>query len=519
MNFRMPDKFEWTEDHPYVSTGMNRNTVAGKEYVGEWGDLAEFNDLFMRKKNSLDIDEMIPSSVYVSRKNYCDLLDINKLQVKLVGNTLKSKRLPIYIEKFIDSAIVDLLQGDGKAYLEKYYDKVEEIYNLRIPLKDIATVGKIKVSLDDYKEGCKQLTKGGTKKARQAWYELAIKHNLDVHMGDSIYYINTGKKKGDSDIQRVTHYVRTVDGVKTDVTKELKKEWEGLKKSMKDPTDMFAGEAEAKLTDNGTCKPMNLDTYIKTYHKDVKDEDEIIFNCILLPNEVVEDEEDRFCGDDFEYNVEKYVKMFNDRIKAHMVCFDRSVRTKYVTDRNGNVKEESAILITDPRDRRVFTDEQCRLVSGQPFKPEDQDTYEQLMTMEDKEIRFWISVDKKPVYADECGMDWEVVKAEYLDRMEKLKGSGISDEVAEYERIVSSVTEADINALAEDGVIPDGILAICDFDASTGAFISKKWGLKIGSVYDILDHNFKAVKEPEDDYDAVWGKQVGGGNFLDEIFG
>ena len=250
----------------------------------------------------------------------------------------------------------------------------------------------------------------------------------------------------------------------------------------------------------------------------MKDEDEIIFNCILLPKEVVEDEEDHFCGDDFEYNVDKYVRMFNDRIKAHMVCFDRSVRTSYTTDKNGNLKEESNILITNPNDRKSFTDEECRLVSGQPFKPEDQDTYEQLMTMEDKEIRFWISVNKKPVYADECGMDWEAIKAEYLDRMEKLKGEGIRDEVAAYESIVAGITEADVNALAEDGVIPEAILEFCDFDAATGAFISKKWNLKIGSVYDILDYNFKAADEPDDDYDAVWGKQGQSGSFLDSIF-
>ena len=519
MNFRMPDKFEWTEDHPYVSTGMNRNTVAGKEYVGEWGDLAEFNDLFMRKKNGLDIDEMIPSSVYLSRKNYADLLDANKLKIKLVGNTLKSKKMPIYIEKFIDSAIVDLLKGDGRSYLEKYYDKIEEIYNFRTPLKDIATVGKIKISLEEYKENCNQLTKGGTKKARQAWYELAIKHNLDVHMGDTIYYINTGTKKNDSDVQRVTKYYRFANGEKTDVTKEMKREWEKLKKIAKDKSDIESEEAERKLTDAETGKIMSLDAYVKAWHGDVSSEDELVFNCVLLPASVVEDEEDHFCGDDFEYNVEKYIKMFNDRIKAHLVCFDRSVRTKFETDRNGNVKETSNILITNPKDRKCFTDEECGLVSGQPFKPEDQDTYDQLMTMEDKEIKFWISVGKEPVYWRECGMDWDAIKAEYLERMKILEGEGIRDEVAEYEAIVSKVTEADVNALAENGVIPDRILAICDFDASTGAFVSRKWNVKIGSVYDILDHNFKAVPEPEDDYDAAWGGRDDGFDFLDAIFG
>lgn len=66
---------------------------------------------------------------------------------------------------------------------------------MQIPLKDIATVGKIKTSIEDYKENCRQLTAGGTKKARQAWYELAIRDNISVNMGDTIYYINTGSKK------------------------------------------------------------------------------------------------------------------------------------------------------------------------------------------------------------------------------------------------------------------------------------------------------------------------------------
>ena len=514
MNFKMPDTFEWTEDHPYISTGMNRNTVAGKEYVGEWGDLAQFNDLFMRKKNGLDIDEMIPSSVYLARKNYADLLDVDTQKTKLVGNTLKSKKMPIYIEKFIDNAILDLLNDRGHDYIEKYYDKIEEIYNFRIPLKDIATVGKIKISLEDYKKNCQQVTKGGTKKARQAWYELAIREGLDVHMGDTLYYINTGKKKNDSDVQRITKYYKMVDGVKTDVTKDLKREWEKLKKIAKDKTDLYSAESEEKLTDAETGKKMSLDAYVQAWHKDVKSEDELIFNCVLLPASVVEDEEDHFCGEDFEYNVEKYIKMFNDRIKAHLVCFDRGMRTKYETDKKGNVKETSNILINNPRDRKSFTVEECKLVSGQPFKPGDQDTYEQLMTMEDKEIRFWLSVGKEPVYWRECGMDWEAVKKEYLDRMARFEEDGIREEVDLYNRIIDDITDSDIDALAEDGTIPESILEFCDFDASTGALVSKHWNIKIGSIYDILDHNYKAQKD--DDYDEIW---AGSDSFEDILAG
>ena len=61
--------------------------------------------------------------------------------------------------------------------------------------------------------------------------------------------------------------------------------------------------------------------------------------------------------------------MFNKRIKPLLVCFDRSIREK--------------ILITNPDERQYFTDSESQMSSGQPNKVSDQDTYEQLMTMEE----------------------------------------------------------------------------------------------------------------------------------------
>lgn len=497
MNFKQPPQFRYTEENPYISPGLNRNTVKGEKYVGPWADLAEFNDLFMRVKNGLDIDEFVPSSCYLARKNYMDLLDVEKQTVKLVGNTIKSKKMPIYIEKFVDDVVRDLLNDRGYEYLEKYYNKIEEIYNLRIPLKDIATVGKIKTSIEDYKKNCNERTKSGSKKARQAWYELAIKHNLDVHMGDSIYYINTGTKKGDSDVKRVTHYYENIDGIKTDVTKKYEKEWNALKKQAK----LGDGEARVKVWDETDTKPkaLNLENFIKRNYPNVWDEDEIIFNCVMLPNSVVEDEEDHFCDDDFEYNVAKYIEMFNNRIKPHLVCFDKKIRMKQVLNKKGELVEENNIIITNPKDRKQFTHEETKLVSGQPYKESDQDTYEQLMTMEDKEIRFWLSVNKEPVYWRECGMNWEEIKKEYLDRMEMLKRDGIREEVELYKKIAKGVSESDIDALIIDGVIPDGILDFCDFDPSTGSFISKKWNIKIGVIYDIIDKDYGESGEIDED--------------------
>ena len=68
------------------------------------------------------------------------------------------------------------------------------------------------------------------------------------------------------------------------------------------------------------------------------------------------------------YYITKYIDMFNKRIKPLLVCFDKSIRT--AIDAKG--KEKSNILITDPSDRRVFTEEESKLVSGQPYNATDQ---------------------------------------------------------------------------------------------------------------------------------------------------
>lgn len=86
-----------------------------------------------------------------------------------------------------------------------------------------------------------------------------------------------------------------------------------------------------------------------------------------------------------------------------------------------------------------------------------------------------------------------------------LKRDGIREEVEEYEKIIKGVSESDIDALIVDGVIPEGILEFCDFDAATGAFVSKKWNIKIGSIYDMLDEKFGGeVDDDEEDLQKIF---------------
>ena len=107
---------------------------------------------------------------------------------------LSLKKCQCILKNFLDVAIDQLLYNNGKDFLRDYYSYIDNIYNYRIPLRDIASKGRIKMSLSEYKKTCKEVTKSGSKKSRQAWYELAIVNNLKVDVGDVIYYINRGEK-------------------------------------------------------------------------------------------------------------------------------------------------------------------------------------------------------------------------------------------------------------------------------------------------------------------------------------
>ena len=339
-NFQMPrdGEFRYTDDNPYVSTGAGRNSIKGKSYTGVEADVAEFEDLFLSKaynggvnKMGLGIDEFCDATINFARKNYADLLPNGK--TKKVGNTIKSRKMSGYLEKFIDEGVDLLLRNNGYKFLSNYYDYIEKIYNYQIPIKDIASKGNIKKTIKDYIADCNTLTKAGSKKSRQAWYELAIKEGISVNVSDTIYYINTGTKKAHSDVKRVTHYFAYNEtGEKIEITKELEKKYKEYTKNTPKETKLKTRIELAK----------------EQYGNKAFEEDEIILNCKLVPNEILDKEEDVLCSEyeGLEYNVEKYIDQFNKRITPLLVCFHPDIRNK--------------ILITDPKDRMFFTEEEAK---------------------------------------------------------------------------------------------------------------------------------------------------------------
>lgn len=441
-NFQIAPKerLRYTTDHPYISNGKGRNSVKDKAYVGVEADVCEFEDLYFNQawnggvnKMGLGIDEYCPATINFSRKNYADLLEDGG--TKKVGNTIKSRRMSGYIEKFLDEGIDFLLNGEGQKFLERYYEYIGKIFNYQIPLRDIASKGKIKKSVADYISDCSTTTKSGAKKSRQAWYELVIQNGIDVDINDTIYYINTGTKKSESDVKRITHQFVKWDGEEVELTTKIKKE-------------ILTKECEQQHIGVVSLSTKQIKDIIKKYV--IKEDDEIILNCQLIPSAIIESDTDVMCNDDIEYNVVKYIDQFNKRITPLLVCFSTEIRDK--------------ILITNPSDRQYFTADQCKLVSGQANKPSDQDTYEQLMTPERKEVEYWLKIGKVPPFVKECGIDWDSLVCAYKEVKQLEENELFIEENEKYLNVIHNLTKADIEAFEEDGTLPSGLKNIVSLD-------------------------------------------------------
>ena len=470
-NFQMPkeEDFRYTKEHPYISNGAGRNSVKDKAYTRVDADVAEFEDIYLSQaynggvnKMGLGIDEYCDACIQFARKNYADLMPDGK--TKKVGNTIKSRKMSGYLEKFIDEGVDLLLRGNGYKFLSNYYDYIDKIYNYQIPIKDIASKGNIKKSIKDYIADCKTLTKAGSKKSRQAWYELVIKEGIEANVSDTIYYINTGTKKGHSDVKRVTHFYYYLNGEKTEITKEVEKLYKNQDKTVSD-----------------YVKKTRLELATEQYGKTVFDEDEIILNCKLVPNEILDKEEDVLCSDyeGMEYNVEKYIDQFNKRITPLLVCFHPDIRNK--------------ILVTNPKDKLFFTEEESKLVSGYPNKEGDQDTYEALMTPERKEIEFWLKINEVPPFVKECGIDWDDLVEKYKKEVETEQNELYNAENQKYIDALNELTNKEVEEFEEEGKLPTSLTSLVTVGSDMRFYFKKipnKTPSTGGYIFDDISYNY-----------------------------
>jgi DNA polymerase elongation subunit (family B) len=193
-DFTLPDDID---DYRYIGQGNNEKAVKDKVYEGVHAVIAEFNDKYMRGVMGLSLDGEYLSSINLARKNYCNLKLNGKM--KLVGNTIKSKKMPGYIEEFVDTSLMMLLHGKGSDFVTYYYEYLEKIFNQQIPAIKIASKNKVKLSIEDYVARGKKKNKNGGTLPKMVHMELAIENNLKVNLGDVIYCINNGTMKSHGD--------------------------------------------------------------------------------------------------------------------------------------------------------------------------------------------------------------------------------------------------------------------------------------------------------------------------------
>jgi len=446
-NFARPDS---VNDYEYLAKGTHWKTEGqgGKILKGVDAVLAEFNETYMEGRMGLDLDDVCSSTINFARKNYANAIDG---KVKLVGNTVKSNKMPIYIEEFLDVAVKMLLDGKGYEFINYYYEYVDKIYNYQIPLMKIASKAKVKKSVEAYKNHIKGKNKAGNNNPRQAHMELILKNNLDVSLGDTIYYVNTGDSKSVGDLK----------GIKDKET--------------------------GKMT--------------------------IELNCSLISREQIEQNPDLTTDD---YNVDKYLDAFNKRIKPLLVCFSKNIRERQemiTTGKNkGTYKTLENILIGVVKNkdkvtkkvsmvleqRKEFTEKECELVAGHPYEDGDQDSYEDLMTMEDKEIRFWVSVNKLPNFMEQD--EWDVIVKDYHERMEKERENGIKEEKSRLDAIFQTLEIKDLSDIAIYGNLPrilEVLVDVIEDENGVHQLKSNKWDVILCEFNDIWKYEDVAKERQE----------------------
>jgi DNA polymerase elongation subunit (family B) len=391
MNFSLPEN--GVGDRKYIGRGLNWLVKEGKEYIGYDADVAEFNDVFMRGVMGLDNDGTWKSCINLARKNYATLEHNGK--VKLTGNSIKSKKMPKYIELFLDKAIKLLLNGDGQGFVEWYYEYLQRIFDQKIPLIDIANKAKVKQTIDDYIKRSKTTTKAGALMSRQAHMELVIKENLNVSLGDVIYYVNNGTKASHGDVQKVN---RPKAGWNDEQVELFFSDSTTFKGSYK--------EKEKFLLDSGWEKSWSEDNWVRSNSKNkeantgvptdvayrLASTDSVIqLNCYRIDPQELESNP----GLTGEYNIQRAIVTFNKRVEPLLVCFKEEVR-------NG-------LLVKNPEERPFFTKDQCELINGVPFEGGDQDDIQKdLIDMESGEVVFWEKVNIDPNYIYELAEEgWE----------------------------------------------------------------------------------------------------------------
>jgi DNA polymerase elongation subunit (family B) len=326
-------------------------------YVNEKGKLVWGADALVEKYNrevlnskymKLDNDGMWPTAINISRKNYANMEKPEEGEtegkIKYVGNTLKDKTMPEYVKEFVDKGIRMLLLDQGPQFVEYYYKYLTDIYTMQVPLKKIANKAKVKQRIEDY------LADRKTHKVL----------GRDGEMIDQM--INPGKSK-QAHMELIAQ--------------------EGIKVNLGDVV-YYVSTGERKS--HGYSK---LDKQGKVMAK-------------LITAEEMEANPEA-TG---EYNVSKYVDVFNKKVSSLLVPFHPDVRSTIIKD--------------DPTKRESYSWAQMELM--QFNNPVAKDNIDNFFILEDSEVAFWNRTGFNPKdVLEEFTTTTPYYGNEYVEKLDKLR--------------------------------------------------------------------------------------------------
>lgn len=447
-NFVIP---EGVDDYKYTSNGANWKNTKGEELTGVEAYVAEYNDLFMKGKMAVDIDEYAVSCINFSKGNFSYLKEKKgKYSISHVGGTLSKKNQNQYIKDFFEENLETLFLGDGTEFLDAYYAYVKKIYNQDIVAGKIANKNRVTKTLDDYVRGVNE-----GKYVKQAHMELALLHDLQVTKGDWIYTLNNGDgKKETGDLKKVNDvmgefifdtasaaytYINKLNKHKSDLefivgemtsaeknnkfefkTEKVEVEYaelfdirietEKVSKSLR-VNDIFeAEEIKFKVVEkvravrdkdgkfikveiNEIDKKTGKSVIKKVNKKETVYLVEVIYVTRNLNARIVKAED---LDAKVPYNPIKYIDKFNTSMENIWIVFHPDIRPKIPTPNRKKITGED--YDRKPNQRGWFMDDELELVSGFPLdkKEDKQQDLSELLVVTEEEMDFWKKMNLSP---------------------------------------------------------------------------------------------------------------------------
>jgi DNA polymerase elongation subunit (family B) len=447
-NFVIP---EGVDDYTYISNGANWKNTAGEQLTGVEAYVAEYNDLFMKGKMAVDIDEYAISCINFSKGNFSYLKEKKgKYIISHVGGTLSKKNQNQYIKDFFEDNLETLFLGDGASFLDAYYAYVKKIYNQDIVAGKIANKNRVTKSLDEYVRGVNE-----GKYVKQAHMELALLHELQVTKGDWIYTLNNGDgKKETGDLKKVNDVMGEFEfdnpAAANTYIKKLEKHLHDLNFIMEEmlsaeKNNKFAFKKETIEREVANLFEVNIVTErVSKAHRihDIFEVEEVKFKYVektravrnaydkfvKIEIEVVDPETGELTkktvnkketvylvqviyvtrnlnarivkAEDLDakipYNPIKYIDKFNQSMENIWIVFHPDIRPKIPTPNRKKITGED--YDRKPNQRGWFMDDELELVSGYPLdgKEDKQQDLDELLVVTEEEMDFWKKMNLSP---------------------------------------------------------------------------------------------------------------------------